>query len=105
MGNNISGCMRSNEQSMDISFFGEDLMERKGGYDEAALGPWLEGQHQTIEQPQKIIENRRYLLQRRPLKKSKDVKLPLLIPKQVYFTPLTTSKDKYLGYRTRRVEP
>jgi hypothetical protein len=41
MGNNISRGMRSNEQIMDISFFGEDILERKGGYDEAALGPWL----------------------------------------------------------------
>ena len=68
--------MRSNEQIMDISFFGEDLLEKRGGFDEGGLGPWLEGQHQTIEQPHKIMENRRYLLQRRPVKKSKDVKLP-----------------------------
>lgn len=90
---------------MDISFFGEEDTGRRAGNDAGTLGPWLQGQHQTIEQSHKIIDIRRHLLQRKPAKKSNDVKLPLVIPKQIYFTPLTTSKDRYEGYRTRRVQP
>lgn len=89
---------------MDISFFHDEISEKRAVYDEGVLGPWLEGRHQTIEH--KVIENHnhRHLVQRKLVKKSNEVKLPLVIPKQIYFTPLTTSKDRYLGYRTRRVE-
>jgi len=96
--------MKSNEQIMDISFFHDEFLERRAMNDESVLGPWLEGKHETIEQSHKVMDNHRHLVQRKLVKKSNDVKLPMVIPKQIYFTPLTTSKDRYLGYRTRRIE-